>query len=139
MARMLIAYIDESGNTGDPGNGGSMTFTLGCVLVDADAWPETFDGLLQFRRRIRDKFGVHMRAEVKANYLLRNGGALRRYRLGHRARHTIYRAAHASARGSRRPRVRDRGGQAGELHDAHSMFRSRMGRLAAAPREDQQI
>jgi len=24
---MLIAYIDESGNTGDPSGGGSLTFT----------------------------------------------------------------------------------------------------------------
>lgn len=89
---MLIAYIDESGNTGDPSNGGSLTFTLGCVLVDADAWPTTFDGLLRFRRRIRDKFGVHMRAEIKANYLLRNSGDLRRYGLGQGARHVIYRS-----------------------------------------------
>lgn len=89
---MLVAYIDESGNTGDPAKGGSLTFTLGCVLVDADSWPGAFDGILKFRRRIRDKFGVHMRAEIKANYLLRNGGDLRRYSLGHGARHVIYRA-----------------------------------------------
>lgn len=89
---VLIAYIDESGNTGDPNSGGSLTFTLGCVLVDADAWPATFDGLLRFRRRVKDKFGVHMRSEIKANYLLRNSGDLRRYRLGHGARHVIYRA-----------------------------------------------
>ncbi|CKZ30213.1 Uncharacterised protein [Mycobacterium tuberculosis] len=45
---MLVAYIDESGNTGDPANGGSMTFVLGCVLVDADNRPTAFDGLLSF-------------------------------------------------------------------------------------------
>ncbi|MBW0012879.1 DUF3800 domain-containing protein [Mycobacterium sp.] len=89
---MLVAYIDESGNTGDPSSGGSQTFVLGCVLVDADNWPATFDGLLRFRRRVRDKFGVHMRAEIKANYLLRNSGDLRRYNLGHGARRVIYRA-----------------------------------------------
>lgn len=89
---MLVAYIDESGNTGDPTNGGSMTFTLGCALVDADNWPTAFDGLLSFRRRVRDKFGVHMRSEIKANYLLRNSGDLRRYGLGHGARRLIYQA-----------------------------------------------
>jgi hypothetical protein len=92
MRDMLVAYIDESGSTGDPANGGSLTFTLGCVLVDADSWPSAFDELLKFRRRVRDRFGVHMRAEIKANYLLRNSGDLRRYALGHGARHVIYRA-----------------------------------------------
>jgi uncharacterized protein DUF3800 len=89
---MLVAYIDESGNTGDPSNGGSLTFVLGCVLVDADSWPTVFDGLLRFRRRIRDKFGVRMRSEIKANYLIRNSGDLRPYGLGQGARRVIYRA-----------------------------------------------
>lgn len=89
---MLLAYIDESGNTGDPSRGGSLTFALGCVLVDADLWPAAFDELLDFRRRIKSKFGVHMRAEIKANYLLRNSGDLRPYALGPDARHLIFRA-----------------------------------------------
>lgn len=89
---MLIAYIDESGNTGDPTKGGSLTFVLGCVLVDSANWPAAFDGLLNFRRRIRGKFGVRMRSEIKANYLLRNSGDLRAYGLGQGARQLIYRA-----------------------------------------------
>lgn len=89
---MLVAYIDESGNTGDPNTGGSLTFTLGCVLVDADGWPDSFNELLAFRRRVRDKFGVHMRAEIKANYLLRNSGDMRPYNLAPAARQLIYRA-----------------------------------------------
>lgn len=89
---MLLAYIDESGNTGDVKSGGSLTFTLGCVLIDADHWPMAFDELLSFRRRIRTTFGLPMRAEVKANYLLRNSGDLRSLSLGHGARRIIYRA-----------------------------------------------
>lgn len=89
---MLIAYIDESGDTGDPAAGGTMTYSLGCVLVDADDWPDAFDRLLDFRRRIRTSFGVPMRAEIKANYLLRNSGDLRKLALGPGARHVIYRA-----------------------------------------------
>ncbi|MFT4265590.1 MAG: DUF3800 domain-containing protein [Nocardioides sp.] len=89
---MLLAYIDESGNTGAVSGGASLTYTLGCVLVDADIWPDAFDQLLDFRRRVKDKFGVHMRAEIKANYLLRNSGDLRPYALGPDARRIIYRA-----------------------------------------------
>lgn len=88
----MIAYVDESGNTGDVDQGGSLTYALGCVLVDSDDWPESFNQLLSFRRRLRDKFGIAMRVELKANYLLRNGGGIRDLGLGKGARHVIYRA-----------------------------------------------
>jgi Protein of unknown function (DUF3800) len=89
---VLLAYVDESGDTGDVNAGGSLTYTLGCVLLDADVWPASFDELLAFRRRVRNTFGVPMRAEIKANYLLRNSGDLRPLGLGPGARHVIYRA-----------------------------------------------
>lgn len=71
---MLLAYIDE---TGDRGYAGSQTFTLGCVIVPASRWQETFDGLIRFRRFLRQEFGLPVRAEVKANYLVRNKGPFR--------------------------------------------------------------
>jgi len=89
---MLVAYVDESGNTGDVNSGGSLTYALGSVLIDADRWPGAFDEMLLFRRRLRDSFGLPMRAEVKASYLLRNGGDLRPLGLGPGARRIIYRA-----------------------------------------------
>ncbi len=88
---MLMAYVDESGDTG-VGAGGSLTYTLGCVLVDADLWPDAFDQLLDFRRRLRQTYGVPMRAEVKANYLLRNSGPFRSMSLAPGQRQLIYRA-----------------------------------------------
>lgn len=84
---MHLAYIDESGNTGK----GSRTYTLGCVLVEGERWPETFDRLIAFRRHIRRLFGVPVRAEIKANHLLRNGGAFRPLGLSESARFAIYR------------------------------------------------
>jgi hypothetical protein len=84
---MYLAYIDESGNTGK----GSRTYALGCVLVEAARWPDTFDRVIGFRQDLRRLFGVPVRAEVKANYLLRNGGPFRRLALSERARRTIYR------------------------------------------------
>jgi hypothetical protein len=86
-----MAYVDESGDTG-VSQGSSLTYTLGCVLIDADHWPDAFDNFLDFRRRVRDSFGVPMRAEIKANYLLRNSGPLRGLHLAPAQRHLIYRA-----------------------------------------------
>lgn len=84
---MHLAYIDESGNTGK----GSRTYTLGCVLVEGEGWPDTFDRLIDFRRHIRSLFGVPVRAEIKANHLLRNAGAFRPLALSESARFAIYR------------------------------------------------
>lgn len=89
---MLLAYVDESGNTGDVLRGGTLMFCLGCVLVDADEWPNAFDEFIDFRRRLNSSHRVPMRAEVKASYLLRNSGDLRPVNLGVGARHVIYRA-----------------------------------------------
>ncbi len=61
-------------------------------MVNTAAWPVVFDDLIDFRRFIRRQFGVPVRAEVKANYLLRNGGPLRPLGLSEQARFAIYRA-----------------------------------------------
>ncbi|MGW9351795.1 DUF3800 domain-containing protein [Nocardiopsis flavescens] len=89
---MLLAYVDESGNTGAVDRGGSLTYTLGCVLVDADQWPTAFDGLVAFRRRVKERFGVLLRHELKAQYLLRGNGPIRDLGLSPTARGLIYRA-----------------------------------------------
>ena len=84
---MQIAYVDESG---DRGVGGSRTYTLGCVLVRSAQWKDAFDGVIAFRRFLKTTFGVPVRAEIKANYLLRNGGDLAELPLSEHARRFIY-------------------------------------------------
>lgn len=86
----MLAYVDESGDDGR--ERGSHTYALSCVMVDASAWTSTFDQLIAYRRWIRDRFGIPVRAEIKANYLLRNGGPLRDKPLGERARFALYRS-----------------------------------------------
>jgi len=87
---VIIAYVDESG---DDGKGkGSKTYSLGCVMVDSGRWTEVFDQLIEHRRWVRSTFGIPVRAEVKANYLLRNGGPLRSNPLGEKARFALYRS-----------------------------------------------
>lgn len=85
---MEIAYVDESG---DSGYEGSRTYTLGCVLIEDTSWPTAFDAFLGFRRFLRAKFGVRVRDEIKANYLVRGGGPLKRLGMGEGQRHAIFR------------------------------------------------
>lgn len=87
---MLLAYIDESGDDGR--KRGSHTYALGCVMVDSSSWTSTFDQLIAHRRWVKTKFGIPVRAEIKANYLLRNGGVLRENPLSEKARYALYRS-----------------------------------------------
>ncbi|MGN6272266.1 MAG: DUF3800 domain-containing protein [Protaetiibacter sp.] len=89
---MLFAYVDESGNTGEVSKKGSTPFyALGCVLLDADQWPDAFEKMIEFRRSIKSSFGVPVRAELKANYLIRNSGSLAGSPLAPAQRGLIYR------------------------------------------------
>jgi hypothetical protein len=88
---MHLVYVDESGNVGSIESGGTQSFTLGCVIVSDHVWPAVFDQLLDYRRFLRDVFQLPIRAEVKANYLLRNGGAFATLQLSERKRFKIYR------------------------------------------------
>ena len=90
---MMLAYVDETGNTGDPHlQGSTAMYGLGCVLVDVADWPAAFEGMLAFRRRVRETFGLPMRSELKANYLVRGSGSLAGANLAPAQRALIYRA-----------------------------------------------
>lgn len=90
---MYLAYIDESGSTGDVAKGGSTSFTLGCLLVRSSRWSETFEAVLGYRRFLKKEFGLRLRDEIKANYLIRNAGAFRALGLSEPSRYSIYRGA----------------------------------------------
>jgi hypothetical protein len=85
---VYLAYVDESGNVG---RHGTRTLSLACVLTPAADWFETFDRLISFRRWLRERFGVPIRAELKANHILRNEGAFESLALPEGMRHVIYR------------------------------------------------
>lgn len=88
---MYVAYVDESG---DDGAAGSQTYSLGCVMIDGSEWADTLDGLLAFRRFVREKYGLRIRDEIKANFLLQNKGPFRALKrsLSEEARFKLYRA-----------------------------------------------
>jgi hypothetical protein len=88
---VYLAYTDDSGNSGPPAAGGSLSYVLSCVLVEARLWADIFDDLIEHRRFLRRNFGIPVRAELKANYLLRNRGPLHERPLSEGARSRIYR------------------------------------------------
>lgn len=73
---MLFAYVDESGDPGSPfgPRPGSDAYSLGVVLIPAHEWTHALDTALRFRRWLRSTFGVPLRAEIKAHYLVKNRG-----------------------------------------------------------------
>jgi hypothetical protein len=89
---VIIAYVDESGDTGNQRARSSATYTLGCVLVNGSNWNGAFNDLIAMHRRIRDRFDVPMRAEIKANFLVRGAGSFKKLQLAPAERHLIYRA-----------------------------------------------
>lgn len=89
---MIFAYIDDTGDDGDPAKkGATRCFGLGCLLIEAESWSEAHEQTVQFRKSIRDSFGVQVRSELKANYLIRSGGTIRHLKLSDSQRSLIYR------------------------------------------------
>jgi len=86
---MYFCYFDESG---DPGYQRSPTsaFALAGVLLRDTAWLCTLNSVISFRRYLRDEFGLQMRAELKAGYLIHNTGPFEQLSLGDRTRMKIY-------------------------------------------------
>jgi hypothetical protein len=85
---VLLAYVDESGSRGFTG---SSTFSLGCVLLNSTDWPDVFDEMIGYRRFLNRQFGIPVRAEIKANHLIRNKGAFFALGLSEQARFAVYR------------------------------------------------
>lgn len=89
-----MAFVDESGNVGEVASGGNLTFTLACILMPAAEWLPTFDQVIAFRRWVRARFGVPVRVELKASYLIGNRGPyFSKNPLPEDMRRTIYRQA----------------------------------------------
>lgn len=88
----LLSYVDESGDTGFGEQRSSLTYTLGCVVVNSSHWGGVLDEFVEFRRRLKTKFKIPMRSELKANYVLRGTGTLKHLNLSPRERSLIFRS-----------------------------------------------
>jgi hypothetical protein len=63
-------------------NGGSWTYTLGCVLIPILRWTDSLDYFVNPRRNLKSTYGLKMSQEVKANHLVGIKSAYRDLGLG---------------------------------------------------------
>lgn len=67
---MYLMYVDESG---DPGlhNYGSPKFILSGMIVSQNEWLTILNRLKDFRKNIKEKYGLNQRTEIHASELIR--------------------------------------------------------------------
>lgn len=72
---MFMMYVDESG---DPGLAGSPCryYVLSGLVVHELCWRPVLERLLEFRRRMRDAYGLKLREELHAARMINKPGAL---------------------------------------------------------------
>lgn len=90
---MILAYFDESGDSGVPGvvNTPTRFFVLTCVLIHQDEWLSSLDHLVRLRGRLRATYGMHARPEIKSSDIRRGRGVLEPLRWSLTQRMNFYR------------------------------------------------
>src|SRR5262245_62058296 len=76
---MYIMYADESGDAG-LANSPTRYFILSGMVVHELRWHETLSRLVDFRLRIRSRFGLLMKDEIHAGKMITRPGPLVRIR-----------------------------------------------------------
>lgn len=75
---MYIMYTDESGDTGIFPNSSTRYFVLCGIVVHELGWKGNLDQLINFRKRMKGSFGLHLREEIHAaNFITRPGNLVR--------------------------------------------------------------
>lgn len=72
---MYLMYVDESGDTGVTGSP-TRHFALSSLIVHELRWEAALQQLIEFRRRMRDSFGLKMTEEIHAAGMINKPGPL---------------------------------------------------------------
>ncbi len=72
---MYMMYVDESGDTG-LGNSPTRYFVLSGVIIHELQWRIVLDRIVDFRRRMKNKFTLKLREEIHAAHMLNSPGEL---------------------------------------------------------------
>ncbi len=75
---MYIAYYDEAGDDGFP-KYSSRLFILSCVYLSKDDWKKTYQNILNFRKSLKEKFGLPVKYELHTKQFLLNKKPYRQY------------------------------------------------------------
>lgn len=74
---MYFLYVDESGDKGLD-KSPTKCFVLSGLVVHELKWFETLETITNFRRFLKEKYGVKLREEIHASHLIHNPGDLAR-------------------------------------------------------------
>lgn len=74
---MFLMYVDESGDCGLVGSP-TQYFVLTGLVVHELRWRTTLDTLIDFRRRMKARFGLKLREEIHAAHFINSPGELKR-------------------------------------------------------------
>ncbi len=85
---MYLTYVDDAG---DPGTGNSPTrhLVLAGVMVHERDWITALDGLIDLRRRLKERYGIAVRRRLKTYDFIRGTGSLRGLGLPLRSRRRL--------------------------------------------------
>lgn len=72
---MYLMYVDESGDSG-LNNSPTRYFVLTGVIMHELRWNDYLARLIEFRKRMRNSFGLLLREEVHAAKMINNPGDL---------------------------------------------------------------
>lgn len=74
---MHLMYVDESGDSGMVGSP-TQYFVLTGLVIHELRWKQALDELIDFRRRVKDKYGLHLREEIHASEFICRSGRFER-------------------------------------------------------------
>jgi len=72
---MYLMYVDECGDSGFQ-NSPTQYYVLSGVIVHELRWKIYLDQIIEFRRRMKSKYGLYLREEIHASRLINNPGKL---------------------------------------------------------------
>ena len=68
---MYIIYVDESGDIGINNNSPTRYYVLSGIVIHELRWNEYLDQIVDFREKIKVKFGIKLREEFHAGNMIR--------------------------------------------------------------------